>query len=216
MKPNGSLGKVYGGIEFIYQLLYLNILWFSFMVIGLGLFGIGPSTIALYATIRKTLMNKMGDDRFTFTFYFRTYKENFVRGNVLAIFIMLFGYILLVNYRYASIQPELIFQIISGATIVIAVLACIIISYIFPLYVHYELRMYEYVTKAITLMMGNLVPTLLNAFWIVIIGYLSYRLYPFSLLLAVSGLAYGIMGITYSFFTMNDRMVEEERKNKTS
>lgn len=207
MNASGTLGKIYQGIDFLYQLIFLNLLWFSFTVIGLGVFGIGPSTIALYATIRKKLMDEGGNDRTTFKFYFMTYKTNFVKGNVIGLIALIFYYILLVNYRYTSIQPAFIFQLISALTIIIFVISLLVLAYLIPLYVHYELKMMTYLTRALTLTFSQLILTLMNGVWIVLVGYLSYQLFPFSWLFSVSGLAYGIMGITYSFFKVNDEMV---------
>lgn len=211
MGNSSGLGKFYVGIEFLYHLLFLNILWFSFTLIGLGICGIGPSTIALYATIRQDLMKKETNDRTTFVFFFKQFKENFWRGNILTFIVLGFCYILLVNYRFTSIQHEFIFQFISGTTIVIAALFVIVFAYYVPLYVHYEMRLFGYLKKAILLTFSQPIPTLINISWIVLIGYLTYKVFPFSMLIAMSGLTYGIMGITYSFFKMNDETVNKEQ-----
>ncbi|WP_017472472.1 YesL family protein [Amphibacillus jilinensis] len=202
-----SLGKVYLGFEFIYRLVYLNLLWTTFSLIGGILFGIGPSTLALYHVNRKWLRKELGSDRDIFKHYFTAYKRHFITGNLIGLSLIVLFFIFLVNYRYASARSEIVFQFIQVATVVLSFVAVIILTYLFPLYVHYQLPLKVYYLKSWIVALAHPVPTVLNLVWLMLIGYLTYRLFPFSLLLTMSSLAYGIMGISYSCFIRNDQMV---------
>lgn len=211
MGQKGRLGKLYGAFEYLYKLLYLNVLWLSFTVLGGFIFGWAPSTHALFHVIRKEFKSELGTDSHIFKTYLGAFKSSFVHGNIIGIILSLIGYMLLVNYRYASLRGEFIFQFIQVVTVVVAVLFVILLTYIFPMYAHYQLKLSAYFSKSLLVGVMSPIPTLLNLAWVVIVGYLSFQLYPLSLFFIVSGLAYGLMGITYSFFVRNDQKVEEEQ-----
>lgn len=210
MNDDGVLGKLYVAFDFVYRLIYLNLLWFSFTLIGAFIFGIGPSTIALYHVIRKWLRKELGNDQHIFKDYLQAYKDNFIKGNIIGLIVIFVYFMFLVNYRYATLRTELVFQFIRVSTVILAIITTIMATYLAPLYVHYKLTIKEYFQKSFVLAIAHPLPTLLNVVWLIIVGYLFNVLFPFSLLLGVSCLAYGLMGITYSSFVRNDRLVEEK------
>jgi len=210
MKANGMVGKLYSVFDFIYRLIYLNFLWFSFTLIGAFIFGFGPSTIALYHVTRKWIKKELGNDKHIFKEYFKIYKANFVRANIIGLTVMLVYFMFLVNYRYATLRSEFIFQFIRIAMVIFAIITTVVCSYLAPLYVHYELTIKEYFQQSFIFAVGHPLITLLNVAWLIIFSYLFDILFPFSLLIGVSSLAYGLMGISYSLFIRNDQMVEEK------
>ncbi|SEN51303.1 Uncharacterized membrane protein YesL [Amphibacillus marinus] len=215
MKPNGTLGHVYNAFEFLYRLIYLNLLWFSFTIIGGIIFGIGPSTVALYDVTRRWLRKELGNDRYIFKLYFTSFKQNFFAGNTLTLPVLSIYFMLLVNYRYASMRFEVIFEVIQVAMVVIAVILTIMLTYLFPMFVHYELSMSNYFRKVPLLVIAHPVPTMLNVIWVALVAYLIYQLFPYSILIGMSGLAYGVMGITYSSFVRNEEIrINQANDNK--
>ncbi|WP_067843502.1 YesL family protein [Amphibacillus sediminis] len=216
MIQNGVLGRVYAAFEFVYRLIYLNLLWFSFTLLGAVIFGIGPSTIALYHLIRKWLKKELGNDRHIFVQYFQAYKANFKSGNIIGLSVMLLFFMFLVNYRYSSMHSTFIFQYIQISTLILACLTTVILTYLIPLYVHYDLKLKDYFSRSVVIALAHPLPTLLNIGWLVMIGYLFYQFFPFSLLVGVSSLAYGIMGISYSSFVRNEQIREEKKAKSAS
>ncbi|MGO4936113.1 YesL family protein [Fundicoccus sp. Sow4_H7] len=207
------LNKLYIVFEFIFRLIYLNLLWILFTLLGLVVFGFGPSTIALFDTIREWLLNGIGSDKDLFLFYFRSFKKHFKDGNIMGWLVVLYAYMLLVNYRYTNFRQEFVFQFINGATIVIAVVSAVIVAYLYSLYVHYDLEKKDYLKTAIRLAYIQPFPTGLLILWIALSLYLTYSLFPYSILLFMSFLVYGVMGLCFTSFKRNEQILEEN-KNK--
>ncbi|GAA0371152.1 YesL family protein [Alkalibacterium iburiense] len=203
--------KLYTAFDFLYRLFLLNLLWLAFTILGIFLFGFGPSTVALFDTIRKQLISGIGNDKDLIIFFFSSYKKHFIKGNIIGWSIALYFYMLLVNYRFTNFRMEPILQFINGATIVIAIVSIIVVSYFLSLFVHYELTILKYIRTAIILTVIQPLPTILIVFWIVLISYLTYVFFPYSLLLFLSALVYGIMGLCYSSFVRNEQMINKDK-----
>ena len=51
----------YRAAEWISRLFLLNILWVVFTIVGLGIFGFGPATAAMFAIVRKWIITPQED-----------------------------------------------------------------------------------------------------------------------------------------------------------
>lgn len=206
------IDKVYVGFDFLYRLIYLNLLWILFTAIGFILFGFGPSTIALYSITRKWLQKDLGKDKDEFLYFWKEYKAHFKTGNSVGLGVAILFYMLLVNYRYTNFRAEMIYILINSATLLILLFFSLFLAYLLSLYVHYELEWKDYFVKALTLSYLQPLPSLLLIFWGGLVIYLTVVLFPYSLLICMSGMTYGLMGICYSSFNRNEMMLEDEKK----
>jgi len=214
MNKGELMDKLYTGIDFIFRLVYLNVLWLAFTLLGLGLFGFGPSTMALFDTTRQWLISGIGNDKKLFEFYFQSFKKYFKTGNIIGWAILIYAYMLLVNYRFTNFRMEKLFQIINGGTIVVAFVSVVIIAYLIPLIVHYDLVWIDYLKRSIQLAIVQPLPTALIVFWIGMVTYLANQLFPFSMLLYFSALVYGVMGLCYSSFVRNEQILKENENKE--
>lgn len=214
--PNGFMGKLYQGVEFLYHLLFLNVLWLAFTLLGGIVLGFGPSTVALYAVTRKWIQKEIGTDKDIFLTYWTTFKKEFIAGNMIGWSTLIVFYMLLVNYRFTNLRPGSVFAFINAGTIVMAGVLCVLLAYLIPLYVHYRLKWSDYLTKALVLSFIQPLPTILIIVWLALVAFLTWRLFPFSLLVSMSGLAYGLMGICYSSFMRNEFLLEDKEKQKST
>lgn len=212
MDREGIFDKLYTGIDFIYRLLYLNVLWFGFTLIGLVIAGFGPSTLALFDTIRRWFMSGMGNDKELFLFYYKSYKKHFISGNIMGWSVLLISYVLLVNYRFTNFRMEGIFQVVNVMTVVVAVACAIVLAYLIPLFVHYDLQWKDYLKKAVILAVIQPLPTFLIVLWMAIVLYIAEAIFPYSLLLFSSSFVYGIMGLTYSSFKRNEIILNNKNE----
>ena len=70
-----SMGKIYSVCQWIYRLAYSNVLWLLFMTLGLFVFGAVPSTVAMFAIIRKWIK---GETEFpVLSFFGKSIKKSF-------------------------------------------------------------------------------------------------------------------------------------------
>lgn len=135
MKLGGFDGLFFRSCETISRLAYVNVLWFTFTVLGLGIFGWAPATVALFSINRKWLM---GDkDIPIFKTFWTVYRKEFVKSNLLGILLLAAGYILYVDLAYLP-TASLLYTIIRYAIIAVSFLFLVVVLYIFPVYVHYE------------------------------------------------------------------------------
>ena len=115
----------------ILQLCGLNFLWIIFSLLGVGIFGIGPATIAMFAIIRK-IIRKKDDGNSMISTYWTEFRKNFISGNFFFFLYFIMGYILYVNWLYVHhtfLQVMFVFA---------TLLYMISLVYIFPIIVHYD------------------------------------------------------------------------------
>src|SRR4051812_27089176 len=121
MEPQGVLGGFYRLSDWIMRLAYVNLLWFSFTLLGGIIFGIMPATIALFAITRKWEMDKEEDFPIFKTFW-ESYRKDFIKANLLGVFLFIAGGIVVLYYVYLDVLPNNlsnIFQIIFYSIVLI-------------------------------------------------------------------------------------------------
>ena len=156
-----SMSGLYTLTEWITKFAYVNLLWIGFSLLGLVLFGISPSTVAMFAVIRKWLMGE--SDIPVFQTFWDTYKKEFLRSNGLGLVLAILAIIIYIDLFYIKIDTS--FQIplyLIIFTIVITVL------YIIPVYVHYEVKFIQLFKNAFFIMLVNPIPNMM-----MIIGFIA-------------------------------------------
>src|SRR5690625_4426503 len=98
MQPTGTWGGFYKFGQWIIRLIWLNTLIIVFTLMGLILFGIMPTTIAAFATVRKWIQKNTEVPLFQTFFYY--YKKNFITGNILFAVLFNSGFILSIVIKY--------------------------------------------------------------------------------------------------------------------
>lgn len=140
------------------KLVYLNVLWFLFSVLGLVVFGIIPATVALCMVQKNWLKEKHIQS--IFSEYWRHYKKHFVKSNILAIILVLLGGIIYFDLKFFMDQEGIFSQVISIFIFILSVWFMITILYILPIYVTYQLRLFAYIKYAFIIAMLNPFKTL--------------------------------------------------------
>ncbi|MED3625408.1 YesL family protein [Neobacillus thermocopriae] len=149
-----SISHLYALTEWISRFAFLNIIWIGFTILGLILFGISPSTVAMFTVIRKWLMGQ--SDIPIFQTFWGTYKKEFLRSNGLGVVLALLAGIIYLDLYFikvnASIQIPLYLIIFA---IVMTVL------YIFPVYVHYNVTFIQLFKNSFFIMLVNPISNIL-------------------------------------------------------
>lgn len=193
MELDGMTGRFFKVCEIISKLAYLNILWILFTILGLGIFGFIPATVALFSIIRKWVM---GDtDVPIFTTYWKTFRKEFLKSTMLGGVLLLVGYILYIDFAY--LPSDGIFAVVRFGLIVVALLYVIVLLYIFPLFVHYEWKNSLYIRYALILGASHPHYTLLMIIGIGILYFVSVKIPGIIPFFSVSLLAYIIMWPSY-------------------
>ncbi|MGP4039356.1 YesL family protein [Gracilibacillus sp. D59] len=155
MELTGMWAGFYRISVWITRFVWLNMLWIAFTLLGLIFFGIMPATIAMFAVARKWVLKEY--DIPIFKTFFKEYKYTFLRANLFGLVIFIIGYFLSVFLKYTGLMNNSnIYPVLLGIFILAAVLYIMLVLYIAPVYVHYQLRFWQYIRYAVSIGAVNL------------------------------------------------------------
>ncbi|MDY7223292.1 YesL family protein [Halalkalibacterium halodurans] len=208
MMKGGFSGRFYTICDWIMKLAYLNILWLFFSLVGLILFGFFPATVAMFSVIRDLLLKK---EISIFQTFWQTYKHEFGKSNLLGIILCMIGFIFYVDLIFLK-QTSSLMQLLYMPLLVFSLIYGLTLLYIFPVYVHYELKVWQVIKNAFFVMV--LFP--LYTFIMVLACLLAYSImitFP-SLLLFFSGSVFSLIIMTFAHFAFikNDQRLEMAEK----
>jgi uncharacterized membrane protein YesL len=146
VKLGKTMGKLFTVCEWIMKLAYINLLWIFFSLAGLLIFGIMPASIALFTIVRKWLM-KDSDIPIWRTFL-TVYRKEFKRSNILGLFLSLGGAFIDFDFLFLRTISGFLQTALLVPLLIIAAFYMITLLYIFPVYVHYDLKSIDYVKNA--------------------------------------------------------------------
>lgn len=113
----------------ILNLVYVNFVWVLFTLLGLGIFGIGPSTYALVSICRQWIR---GNSVPVFTTFWKYYKEGFKESVIISWIYLLAGIILVVDLMYVANWY------LRAALFIISFIYMLSLVFIFPIMAHYN------------------------------------------------------------------------------
>ncbi|WP_436376167.1 YesL family protein [Cytobacillus sp. BC1816] len=206
-----TLGKLFTICEWIMKLAYVNLLWFLFTVAGLIVFGFMPATVSLFTIVRKWQM-KHTEVPLWDTFL-SIYKKEFFKSNLLGfILVICAGFILLDLHFVNGLEgvQQLLFFV---PLLIISALYFITLMYLFPVYVHYDLRVTEYLKNSCLLGILNLHLTLIlagSAGSIIIMLLYSPAFIPFFSAVSITWIL--MCGGMYSFRKIEAREKHRQRE----
>lgn len=141
------------------RLAYVNLLWIGFTILGLGIFGFFPATVSMFAVIRKWLTGET--DISVFTTFWKNFKTEFYKVNVLGYILLAIGAILYIDLMYVKGQPGMLFTVLQFGLLFLFFIYFIILLYVFPIFVHFKCSFKDYLKWSIILGIGNPILTAL-------------------------------------------------------
>jgi uncharacterized membrane protein YesL len=142
---NGVMGKMNVLCEWLVRLVLIQFYWVLFSLLGFVVFGLVPSTMAMFSVSRQ-LVIKNGDVPL-----FRTYKESFFsqfwKGTGVGGILLIVSVILYVDYRF-FIEHETM-SAVALLILTISILAGMIACFLFPVYAHYDIGVWEGLKKSV-------------------------------------------------------------------
>ncbi|PYZ96400.1 hypothetical protein CR205_11795 [Alteribacter lacisalsi] len=142
MSGNAVVDRIMTGLEILVKVFVINGLWILFTALGLVVFGIFPATVALLAVVRKWIMGE--SDVPIFKTFAGSYKKEFVKANLYGLMIVLYGWVLYVNYQYMLLADGLLQLVMVIGLIITTSLFLLTVSFLFPSLVHFKLSFVEY------------------------------------------------------------------------
>jgi uncharacterized membrane protein YesL len=146
MRSNGAVGYFYVVCEWIMRLAYVNLLWIVFSLAGFIVLGVSPASVSLFTIVRKWLMKET--DLPIFQTFLQTYKKEFIKANKLGLIMLVMGLFLYTDFQLLNSVGGTIQYILSVPLLIITFLYCITLLYIFPVYVQYEQKPFQYIKNS--------------------------------------------------------------------
>ncbi|SEQ66064.1 YesL family protein [Piscibacillus halophilus] len=142
--------------NWIMNLVYINLLWFVFTLLGGIILGIVPATVTLYTIIQKWIQGhhefKLHEE------FWKLYKQTFLESNKLYILIGPLMVIISINLLFIVKQGT--FQIVHIPFWMIILILGLTLLYIIPTYNYFELPLLGVMKNALLIMLVSPVQNL--------------------------------------------------------
>lgn len=179
------------------KVIYLHLLWIIFTVLGLIVFGTMPATTAVFYVIRKWIEEDI--DAPIFKNFYKSYKDHFVKSNILGIILVGIG--LFLYYDYTISKMEIGIPFLHFIILVIGFLYSIMLLYFFPVFVRYEFKFFDYYKKPFQLALGRPFETLAMIISMVLLYYFFHIFPLFFVIAGVPLIAYPSMWFAHRAFS---------------
>ncbi|RSD27042.1 YesL family protein [Mesobacillus subterraneus] len=150
---NTLANRAYAATEWITKFAYLNLLWMAFSLAGLIVLGFFPATIAMFTIIRKWLKGE--SEIPIFRTFWTTWKTEFFRSNGLGLLVLAVGGLIAFNLVFVKSSGVGFTSVIQIPIYLFMFAAILTIFYLFPVYVHYELKLFQMVRNSFLMMLIN-------------------------------------------------------------
>ncbi len=193
------MSRIIAITEFIYKFIALNFLWLLFLLLGLGIFGFMPATVALFSIIRQWIKGEKNIP--LFKTYFKFYKAEFIRSNIIGIIFLLIFYLIYVNFSFVSFfYPENIQIFIYMLILFVGLIVLMTFINLFPVMAHFEYKTLQYIKVAAGLVFLQPLRTLLQITWVIAYVLIAINFPKIFIVIGVSVFSYVLMNINYSIF----------------
>lgn len=209
MQFGGVAGGLYRVGNWIIRLFTLNLLWIFFSLLGLLIFGLFPATVAMYTVVRKWI--KGNKDIPILRTFWDSYRTNFSKANALGLIQFVIAYIIYIDYMFLNTLSGWVAVLLNVILISVLILFSVVILFTFPIFVHYELRIFQYIKTSIIIGISYPIQTILMLLCIVLI-YVIINIIPGFFLFFGSILSFFIMRIANSIFVKIEAKKNVENK----
>jgi uncharacterized membrane protein YesL len=196
----------YHACDLVCWIATLNLLWIGFTLLGGGLLGAAPATVAAHTLARRRIR---GEAVPAVPEFWRVWRAEFVRANVLLLPAGVVGGLLWLNWLRFGAAADAAGTAVAGVVLLAAAITAAWYAVLVPLYVHYDLPLRAYAVTASRFVLANPGPAALLL--VVAAGIASVTaavpgLLPF---LSVGVWVHLDTALCLSFFHRNDELVAE-------
>ncbi|WP_408008533.1 YesL family protein [Pseudalkalibacillus sp. A8] len=159
METKLAINKFYSICEWCMKMILLNLLWLTFSLGGLIIFGFFPATVAMFAVTRKWVQ-KTEQINF-FKVFLSSFKKEFWKANLIGLILFLIATALYLDLLFIqSFDGRLAFY--SFCLIIMVCLFCFVIAlFLLTLYVHIELPFIQYFKQSILIFLSYPLDTII-------------------------------------------------------
>ena len=204
----GSIGGVLKIPGILLNLVYLNLLWVLFSLLGLFLFGFFPATTSMFAVIREWVMGDLEIP--IFKTFWSHYKKYFLKSNLLGLVITLVGFFLVFDIRLVQQFQSGYMLFFYYFLLMIALIYGLTVLYVLPVFVHFELSIYKIIKTSFSFMIVSPLSTIMMFAGGVIIFFILKSLPGLVFIIGSSLTSLLIMWSSYHAFSrINQKNIQE-------
>lgn len=193
---NGAFKWFYDAGNWLFKLMYLHLLWAVFTLAGLIVLGLFPATAGVFSVIRKWVDRDY--DISIYQTFMETYKSSFLKINGIGYVMVFIGLFLQFDYL---ISKQLVGSLFIHIVLLIFILLYFLtLFYLFPLFVHVELKPLQYIKQSLFLMLASPLHSFGIILSIIVIYYLFVFLPVVLIMLGVPLVAYPMMHLFHHAF----------------
>jgi uncharacterized membrane protein YesL len=208
METKGMLSGIYRVSEKVMLIAYTNILWILFSLLGFVLIGIMPATAAMFAVMRKLMMEEQEEQVTIFSLFWNKYKQEFVKANLYGYLLLIVGAVFVMDVMLFQSLDGMPFMLLSILSAGLLLVFLAVVLYFIPLYVHYDLPFFQYIKTAFLLTFTHPIQTFIMITSGAVIGFI---------LLLLPGSLFFFSGSLYCFIVTKTALkvfahVEEQKE----
>ncbi len=194
--------------EWVLRLIWTNLLWIGYTLLGLVIFGIMPATVSLFTVTRRWTRREF--DFSIWEVFKKTYFSEWKDSNKIGLVFWFIGFVLVVDFRFAFFLEGFVSLVLLFSFIFISLIFMMTLIFFFPIYVHYTYSIKDYMKQSFIYSVVSIKETIMILVGLFIIGFLIYRTPGFILFLTGVLPAYWIMNVCMNKF----RKLEEQFSKK--
>ncbi|GMA60445.1 DUF624 domain-containing protein [Alicyclobacillus fastidiosus] len=126
-----------GLFTWVYRLAYVTILWWMFVIVGVGVVGIFPASAAMFCVMRKWIL--LDPDIALFKEFCSAYKRDFLTSNIAGYSMTVIGAVLALNMHFLVMHHNAVTSIAIGWLTIVSGIYVIMFSLMFPILAHFNL-----------------------------------------------------------------------------
>jgi len=211
MMNDPTEGVIYKFLDGVASIVVMNLIWILLTLLGGIVFGWAPATVAMF-TVWRARARSENNEKIVKSMW-QAYKKNFLYANLIGIIMLAAGFSL-VFFGFTLQQWGGFFRILLLLFFVFSAFVYLVIfAFIIPVFVHYEVKLFEYFRYALMIGISHLFHTIVILGLIVLMVWLSSMWLQIPLLIAFS---FTSMFITYFSLALFDRIEQKNEKNTES
>ncbi|WP_174612965.1 YesL family protein [Virgibacillus ihumii] len=211
---NNTSGFIYSIMEWVTRFAYVNLLWITFTVAGGVILGIFPATTAMFAVVRKWLTGNAEIP--IFKTFWNFFKSDFLKSNLLGLFITGLGAIIVVDFLFIQVNVDDLLRLTYLPLYAFMILFLLFLFYIFPAFVHYDLKLGKTIKNAFLIMLISPLHSFLIVVCLVSVYFIMEALPALPFIFGASTYAFITMWLCLNTFTKIEKKAETTNSNNAA
>lgn len=192
-------------LDKLVKVVYINVLWALFTLLGGVVFGVMPATATMNHLIRRLMRNE--DVENVLRTYFSEFKRTFVSANLIGLIFGVVGLFLYLDFNFLiRVNHPAATALLVGVS-AISIVYVGMLLHLFPLFSRFELSIKQAITLTFVMTVTKPLTTILMVVWLGIVGVLSAEFTVMIALLLVAMIAIGLNWLSMVRIEKDDHLL---------